>query len=189
MLTYDPLAGTHIARACREAVAMAITQNQPVEFDFNGVSILAEPSSDPVDLEDQFNAKMEARVQAYRESTDGIAEAQKRVSEVERKQQSINSALSALKDIVNDHDKLMLWLKSFAENADDIGVRFDKAKLADEFISAGFCENEHVGQKPDWFSTRPRMAHYIVGQAINCLRHGMGPHPVTASFVEKYFQI
>lgn len=188
-VTYDPHAGTHIASACKEAVAIAMQERQNVQFSFNGIELLATPDSVPAKLEAEFTAKLEAAAKAYRESPKGIAEAQKRTAEIARKQRSVNTALAVLKHIVADHDKLMLWLKSFTEDADDIGVQFTKSLLAEELEAAGYTENEHVGQKPEWFCTRERMAHYIVGQAINCLRRGMGPHPVTRGFVEKYFKM
>lgn len=188
-VTYDPHAGSHIANACQEAVAMAIRGKQKVKFSFNGVELIATPDSDPAKLEVEFIEKLEADSKTHRESPKGIAEAEGRTAEILRKQRSVNTSLAVLKDIVGDHDKLMLWLKSFTEDADDIGVQFTKARLADELEAAGYAENEHVGQKPEWFCTRKRMTHYIVGQAINCLRIGMPPHPVTASFVEKYFKI
>ena len=188
-VTYDPHAGTRIATACKEAVAMAMNGRQNVQFSFNGVELLATPDSVPAKLEAEFTAKMEADAKAYRESPKGIEDAKKRTAEILRKQRSVNTSLAVLKDIVADHDKLMLWLKSFTEDADDIGVQFTKSRLADELEAAGYDENEHVGQKPEWFCTRERMAHYIVGQAITCLRRGMGPHPVTLGFVDKYFKL
>lgn len=187
-VTYYPHAGTHIATACKEAVAMAMN-GQDVQFSFNGVELLATPDSVPAKLEAEFSAKLEADAKAYRESPKGIADAKKRTAEILRKQRSVNTSLAVLKDIVADHDKLMLWLKSFTEDADDIGVQFTKSRLADELEAAGYAENEHVGQKPEWFCTRKRMAHYIVGQAITCLRRGMGPHPVTGGFVDEYFKL
>ena len=71
----------------------------------------------------------------------------------------------------------------------EMSETFSKDRLAAQLEAAGYAENEHVGEKPEWFNTRPRMAHYIVGQALNCLRIGMGPHPITGSFVDKYFAL
>jgi hypothetical protein len=186
---YEPPGGTHIATACKEAVAMAMNGRQNVQFTFNGVELLATPDSVAAKMEAEFITKLEADAKAYRESARGIAEAKRRADEVKQKQRRLTAALSDLPRLIGNQDHLMQWLKSFTEDADDIGVQFTKSRLADELEAAGYAENEHVGQKPEWFCTRERMAHYIVGQTINCLRRGMGPHPVTCGFVEKYFNI
>lgn len=137
----------------------------------------------------QWDERNEASRRRYRDSPQGKAEADRRVKEILRKQRSINDSRDTLAFIADDQDKLMFWLKSFAYDADDIGVQFSKDRLAEQLEAAGYAENEHVGEKPEWFNTRPRMAHYIVGQAINCLRIGMCPHPITGSFVDKYFTL
>jgi hypothetical protein len=188
-LEYSPSAGTHIGYACKEAVAMAMNQQAKVKFSFNGIELEATPESSPPALESAWSAKQEQASKEYRESPKGIAAAKKRTEEIIRKQRSLNTSLEVLSDIIADHDKLMIWLKGVAEDADDIGVQFSKDRLAAQLEAAGFVENEHVGEKPEWFNSRPRMAHYIVGQALNCLRRGMGPHPVTGSFVDRYFAL
>ena len=168
---------------------MAMNQKAKVKFSFNGIELEATPESSPPALENEWSAKQEQAAKEYRESPKGIAAAKKRTEEIIRKQRSLNTSLDALSDIIADHDKLMIWLKGVAEDADDIGVQFSKDRLAAQLEAAGFVENEHVGEKPGWFNSRPRMAHYIVGQALNCLRRGMGPHPVTGSFVDRYFTL
>lgn len=188
-LEYSPSAGTHIGFACKEAVAMAMNQKAEVKFSFNGIALEATPESSPPALESEWSAKQEQAAKDYRESPQGIAAAKKRTADIIRKQRSLNTSLEVLADIIADNDKLMIWLKGVAEDADDIGVTLPKERMIEQLEAAGFVENEHVGEKPEWFNSRPRMAHYIVGQALNCLRRGMGPHPVTGSFVERYFAL
>jgi len=188
-LEYSPSAGTHIGLACKEAVAMAINENAKVKFSFNGVELLARPQHSPADLQAEWDAISNQRAEDYRNSPQGKAAAKRRTEEILRKQRSLNTSLDVLADIIGDHDKLMIWLKGVAEDADDIAVTLPKERMIEQLEAAGFVENEHVGEKPEWFNSRPRMAHYIVGQALNCLRRGMGPHPVTGSFVERYFAL
>lgn len=188
-LEYSPSAGTHIGLACKEAVAMAVNENAKVKFSFNGVELLARPQHSPADLQAEWDAISNQRAEDYRNSPKGRAAAKKRTEEILRKQRSMNTSLAVPPDAIADHDKLMILLKGVAEDADDIGVQFSKDRLAAQLEAAGFVENEHVGEKPEWFNSRPRMARYIVGQALNCLRRGMGPHPATGSFVERYFAL
>lgn len=168
---------------------MAMNQKAKVKFSFNGIALEATPESSPPALEREWSAKKEQAAKDYRESPQGIAAAKKRTADIIRKQRSLNTSLDVLADIIADHDKLMIWLKGVAEDADDIAVTLPKKRMIEQLEAAGFVENEHVGEKPEWFNSRPRMAHYIVGQALNCLRRGMGPHPVTGSFVERYFAL
>lgn len=188
-LEYSPLAGTSIRKACDEAVAMAKAHGSNVEFDFNSSKVIAAPHSKPERLQEGWQRSMERQAEAYRNSPQGKAAAEKRTADIIRKQRSLNTSLDVLADIIADHDKLMIWLKGVAEDADDIAVTLPKERMIEQLEAAGFVENEHVGEKPEWFNSRTRMAHYIVGQALNCLRRGMGPHPVTGSFVERYFAL
>lgn len=168
---------------------MAMNQKAKVKFSFNGIELEATPESSPPALESEWSAKQEQAAKDYRESPRGIAAAKKRTADIIRKQRSLNTSLDVLADIIADHDKLMIWLKGVAEDADDIAVTLPKERMIEQLEASGFVENEHVGEKPEWFNIRPRMAHYIVGQALNCLRIGMGPHPITVSFVDKYFAL
>jgi hypothetical protein len=188
-LKYSPCAGSHIEQACKEAVAMAMNCVATVKFSFNGILMEATPNCVPIDLANEWSTKQEQAAKAYRESPEGIASAEKRKQDVMQKQASVNLAIQKLPSVIHNHGALMEWLKFFSYVADDIGVTYSKGELADQLEAGGYVENEHVGKKPEWFNTRPRLARYIVGQAITCLRGGMGPHPITADFVDKYFNL
>lgn len=188
-LIYTPRPGTSIAVACQTAISRAKLTHENAQFTFNGIKLIATPNSIPKKLEAEFMAKLKARADAYQKSPEGIAAKKKRAAEIIQKQHSIDKALTSLKSVIGDPDKLMHWIKSFADNSDDIDVKFSKSMLADELEAAGYINNEHVGQKPKWFSTRERMSRYIIGQAISCLRSGLPPHPITASLVKDYFDI
>jgi hypothetical protein len=121
-IQYDPLAGTHIQEACKESVAAAINEKQNVQFSFNGVDLTATPKSTPKQLEAEFDDKMNESFEA----------AKARTAEILRKQRSVNTLLDVLKDVIGDLDKLMLWLKYFTEDADDVGAQFTKSRLTNE---------------------------------------------------------
>ena len=187
-MTYEPSAGTEISHACREAVNMAKRSGATVRFKFNDVELTATPNIKPDAVVAKWRRESNRLSEEYRNSPKGRAAAAARTAEIARLKTQSETLLMALSSILlsGSTDELMDWLKSFALVADDVSVKLDTAALAAKFEAAGFKENESVGQKPEWFNTRPRMAGYIVGQVINCLKRGMPPHPVTASFVEKY---
>lgn len=187
-MTYEPSAGTRIEHACTEAVTMAKRSGATVRFKFNDVELAATPDREPDDLVADWRHESDRLSEEYRNSPEGRAEAARRESEITTLKAQADELLGKLDSLLaeNSQDEIMGWMKSFAPISDDVSVKFDTAELAAKFEAAGFKENEGVGQEPEWFNTRPRMAGYIVGQVINCLKRGMPPHPVTVSFVEKY---
>ncbi len=190
-LTFEPSPGTHISHACKEAVAMAINKNSDVEFDFNGIKVTATPQSSPASLEADWDAKMAAEAKAYRESERYTAEQQRRAEEVKTNQQTVDRFMEEIELVLAtcSRDSLMEWLKPFVGASDDVEVKFDHKKLADLLEHFGYLENAHVGTPPEAFTTRKLIGEYILGQVVNCLRSGMPPHPITNSFIEKYFKL
>jgi len=187
-MTYEPSAGTRIEHACNEAVKMAKRSGATVRFKFNDVELTATPELAPDAVVAEWQRESNRLAEAYRNSPAGRAEASRRHAQIGTLKIQAANLLDKLDSLLasNSKDEIVGWLKSFAPISDDVSVKFDTAALAAKFEAAGFKENEGVGQAPEWFNTRDRMAGYIVGQAINCLKRGMPPHPVTVSFVEKY---
>jgi hypothetical protein len=187
-MNYEPMCGDNIAHTVRHTARLSKTSGCRVRFSFNGVTLQATPKKSPVTLLWEWERINGQHAEKYRLSKKGQDAHAIRTAETARLKTQSETLLMALSSILlsGSTDELMGWLKSFALVADDVSVKLDTATLAAKFEAAGFKENEGVGQKPEWFNTRPRMASYIVGQVINCLKRGMPPHPVTVSFVEKY---
>lgn len=189
-LIYEPLGGERIEHACHEATRLAKEHRRLCRFSFNDVTLMAAPKKSAYTLEWEWTWTLERERSAYRNSKKGQEAERQRVAEVSAMQ--IQSDF-LIKDLPNacqgGLDKVMLWLSAFAEVADRIGVTFDTDWIIALLESAGFRENAHVGRHPSAFNNRKMMGHYIVGQAINCMRQGMPPHPMTLTFVEKYFKL
>lgn len=187
--TYNPDCGTHIDMACAEAVRLAVRQHCTVRLVFNGIELEANPASRASALAESYHSEMDRRAELHRQSPEGIAAVARRAGEVVRKQAECDSLLSELPRILQSNvlDDLMRWLKSFAAVADDVDVKFNKPNLVRLLGDAGFRRNELCGNPPHWFKTKNRMGRYIVGQVIDCLLRDLPPHPVTMSFVDKYF--
>ena len=187
-MTYEPSAGTRIEHACTEAVNMAKRSGATVRFKFNDVELTATPDLQPDAVVAEWQRESNRLSEDYRNSPACRAEASRRHAQIGTLKTQAANLLDKLDSLLsaNSQDEIMDWLKSFAPISDDVSVKFDTSALAAKFEAVGFKENEGVGQEPEWFNTRDRMAGYIVGQVINCLKRGMPPHPVTVSFVEKY---
>jgi hypothetical protein len=188
-LKYEPLGGETIQFACAIAVEKAVKENVYVEFEFNGHNISVNPQSDPKQLASDYMADCQRKHEDYKASPKGILEKQLRDAEVKKNQQNIDSLIAEIADSALTMDDLMQWLKQFSISADFIGVNVPLKYAILGLEKHGFKSNDHVGQSPEWFSTRERMGQYIAGQAISCMENKMPPHPMTQSFVEKYFKL
>lgn len=65
-LNYDPSAGMSIDTACSEAIELAREGEQPVRFDFNGISIIAREDSNPETLIKQYHTDSEKGMKSIR---------------------------------------------------------------------------------------------------------------------------
>lgn len=196
--SYDPSPGTTIEHACKKAVEIAQQSGQSVTFDFKGIAVTAEADSDPQALQDEWTKTMQAQAEAWRNSPEGQQAADESKRLESNPQSKAIRLLAELPALLFDRGNLwkeeslnaiMVWLKEFSLAADHVGVKVDYPALIATLEKAGFRENEYVGQPPGWFCDKLRMSRYIMGQALNCMRMGMPPHPVTCSFVEKYFNL
>lgn len=190
-LVFNPLCGTHIDSACQEAVALAISKNREVAFKFNDVELSATKWSNPETIAKAYDAITERRRAEYWASPEGIASAKARKEAVEGKQRAVDGLLRELPTVLKTGklDKAMKWLQSFQPPSDDVDVKFNHTGIVSTFMMFGYAENENVGHPSEWFNTRERMGRYVIGQAINCLKHGMPPHGRTLHFCKEYFKL
>lgn len=197
---YKPMCGTHVESACNESLMLAERLNKPVRFEFNGVKLRVNKRLSKSHILRQWEEMIASRGRRYCASKAGREAANKRAAEIIQKQDAINAAVRTLPGLVegNNLDHLIGWLKSFAYHADDVAVNFNVAAglqggglewICLLFESKGYRNNDGVGQSPDWFNTRERLGRYIIGQAINCMRRGMPPHPITDKFCDQYFEL
>ncbi len=192
MKTYEPLAGTHITGACAQAVALAVESDEPVRFKFNDIMLQAIPTDDPKVIVDRWHAIHAEQQEAYRNSPAGRETKRLRDAEVVRKQTELNAAVEALPKILrtdNHLNALVGWIKALIDPSDDVETKWNPNSVADLLEAAGYINNDNVGHEPEWFNTRERAGRYLVGQAINCMRKGMGPHPITLKFADEYFAL
>lgn len=189
-MKYKTFIGESIKHACSNATLMAIKNQCDVEFEFNGVKLIATKDTPSHWLESEFDRILKENREKYLQSDEYKALQQKQMEELEQCQNIMDtSIMPVFADIVEcgNLDYIMSWLKQFTINADFIGVTYDKKFIADFLELNGFKENEHVGQPKEFFNTKNNMAHYIIGQVINCLRKDMPPHPITLKFIDDYF--
>lgn len=186
-LTIQPAPGTDIRDAYAQALAVAVTRDRPVSFDFNGEHCTARPGDDAQDLADRWLAKAEADATAYRASPKGMA-AEARAEAERARGQALVDRLAANLPVVlarGDDRGLLAWLAAFTDAADHRGVRCDFAAILARLGRAGYQANMHVGESPDSFGDLRKLAEYIVGQTMNFMAKGFSPHPMTAAWARR----
>lgn len=110
-LKLEFLAGEDINHACREAIRIANTLCVTVDFDFNGVKVMAKPGACPQELADEWSSVLKSSLQSqwspYMRAGEKEAAAMKAAA----------TALSAAKDggwlpieKASDSDKRRCWV-------------------------------------------------------------------------------
>lgn len=178
MIRHEVLPGDHIAHACGEAVAMATGRGEAVAFEFNGVLVTVQPGEPAADAAARWQAEVDRRQEAYRASPEGRAAAAEAAEESKRHQAETDALVARLPAAVGDLGKLVRWCVALSRPADHVGVRVDHDAIADVIEAEGYARNAHVGRPPGVFADRRVAGEYLVGQAVDCMRKGMPPHPV-----------
>ena len=188
-LELDVMAGTDIKTACKEAVAKAKKHHIPVHFDFNGQKMIAGPLDSPSALAMQYHEQCQRAAEAYQNSDAGKERKRQDELRVKKQQAAIDMLVAALPGIVGNETALMEWCKQYAEAGDLIGVDCRAGEVRPILLTK-WADGAHVGEAPDWIKdSQKRMAEYIVGQVIDMLGRGMSAHPMTITFVERYWDL
>lgn len=207
-ITYEPLAGTHLDRAIREAHSLLkpSAKGQRAQVNFNGVNLLIGINDTPERIARLYDNICTHRSQRYRESEAGKAFAREQSERLTKMQDSLTTCIKMLPGLLNLKDEglpngrtslVMGWLNGFIECSDHIELDWDKAadcKGGKEWVailleSAGFREGELCGLPKDEYEKPETLGRWVIGQVINCLRTGMPPHPIGRKFIQEYFNL
>ena len=89
---YESMPGDHIQSACANATAMARQNSCNVEFDFNEITLIATPETDPAALAQSYSDECDRRHRAYVASPEYKA----RQEEAERKERERKAKVEAV---------------------------------------------------------------------------------------------
>jgi hypothetical protein len=186
-IEYEPLAGSHIDYAIQHAVGFAKHHHARVRMRFNDVTLVATPKTSRDSLRWTFDKTQGESAQHWRTTPRGLASARRRKRELAANQRIVDDLIGELPaSLASGLDDTVAWLSRFARVADDCGLRYSKPEIAQALRAAGYTNNQHVGRPQEDFDSSLVTGQWIVGQAINCLEHGMPPHPITRKFAAKY---
>lgn len=183
---HEPLGGTHINQAAKQAVELA-----PVTLKFNDILIDVNHNSTESEVVKAFNFELDRLSKEYEQSPAGIEAKQKRQVEIKRKQSDVIAHTNNLPVIIKSSNRrdLMDWLIAFTDVADDVDVNIDHGRLYKIFKKSGYVENDFVGVHESLFNEPYRMERYVVGQVMNCLKRNMPPHPITVKFCKQCLEM
>ena len=187
--TLETLPGDYLPHVIERALARAGDAGGAVRFTFNGATVEVTGDQTSEEVRAAIETQWEAEAAAYRASPAGIkaaAAAEARLAHYQRE----HDALTAMPIVSLGEAALVKWVGRYADAADHIGVRGRNTfAVAEALEAAGYARNDACGLPEAEYEQPSVMARYIIGQAIDCLRRGMGPHPVTQKFVDEYRRI
>jgi hypothetical protein len=186
-ITYEPHLGQDISDACRKAIALANKNGSPVAFRFNDVDMVVSPGEGARTACDRWRAESERQAEAWRNSPKGKrAAAESEARRLEAQRETDRLIADGPRVVTDGLAAVVRWCAKLSMSADHNGINWEPRRAATMLIAAGYRENAHVGQPPEAFrDNRQMMGEYIIGQAINCLKRGMPPHPMTEHFAKE----
>jgi len=187
MLTYEGFPGEHISTACEEAKEIAKKNRKPIRFDFNGVKIVATGKKSISSMLWEFDLVLGQHSQTYRRSRKYQEYKKKRDREVRQSQFMVDSLTNGLPGLIEEGlVGVVYFCAALSKYADNVDVKTDFNRIVSVLEGAGYINNEHTGRPESDFSNAETMGRYIVGQAINCMKKGLPPHPITTEFEKTY---
>lgn len=189
-IEYKPLAGSHIDYAIQHAVGFAKHHRARVRMRFNDITLVATPKTSRHTLRWTFDKLQGESAQHWRTTPRGLASTRRRKAQLACDQQAVDHLIDTLPaSIASGLDDTVSWVSRFSQVADDSGLVYSKHEIAKALRDARYIGNQHVGLPEEDFASSRVTGEWIVGQAINCLEHGMPPHPMTQEFAAKYQEI
>lgn len=180
-VTYEPSIGETIYETIDAAIELADEKSCMVEFTFNGIKVLVDPR---VSMRSPHwhvvfrDAQREAQ-EAYTNSLEGKAAADKRSKELRTNQAACNVIIYKLMTVGvpvgKQLDDLMVELIPLTDYS---GVVYDKKALASMLVSYGYVRGEYDGYTVKW--TADKKQRWVYGQIIDGLESGHGIHPILA---------
>jgi hypothetical protein len=116
MKTFEPLGGTSISSAIKEALEIAAS-GEPCTFDFNGTAVIVNAGDDPTALEKQWYADFDANQKAYLASPEYAEVQAKRKADAEQERRNFAAQVESLRTLNEKElrDLKLLWPHTLEE--------------------------------------------------------------------------
>lgn len=178
---YHPVAGSHIDDVCMEATALAIKLNRQVTFDFNGATVLVEPTDSWPAVLKRLQSILYENQKAYEASSEYTEILAERNVRLRAAQKETDDLIRVLPNCLDREIDLIKWVGKFVVVTDHIGVKVDREYVHKLLESRGYAKNAHLNQPKDYYQIPGNFAGYIIGQFMDY------PHPnVISRFCNDY---
>lgn len=179
----DGYPGAHISNVAAEAQQLAVTNNVPVRFEFNGVPIEVVAGEDAQAVVKRYQDETERSATEWRASDAGKQDAAKEAMHQAENQAKADEMLAELTAALASIDGTVAWVGEFSLISDQ-GAVYSKVDVIRQLEAAGYARNAFVGD-PAVKTERNAFAQWVIGQVLDGLYHG-GIHPIASKFAADY---
>ena len=163
---YEPHPGQSIEQAANALQARAIANNTEVTMAFNGIELSMGPDTSTQDVVAMYWQLTNERAEAYRNSPEGKAAAEKQKANIAAQQQKIDNAMARLSELdFADQGAIMDWLSAIRNASDYKSVATPVQEIVGVFRDHGYFPGVNCGTDFDG-DDRNNFARYIIGQAL-----------------------
>ena len=171
--------GSSIDDSIAEGIAFCKAEGlAEADFNFNDQRIVVRPTDTVQGVMTEWRAESARRHEAWKMSPAGIKYYKQRDNALRVDTKIVHDGIARLNDsILASPIQTCRWLASWALQADNVNINFDRKGLAQRLSAAGYVANAFVGQA-EKLNQPENMSRYIVGQAVSMMARGMPPHPM-----------
>lgn len=182
------IAGTHIDSAAQQLCQAAVEHGEATGK-FNDIELHAVSGYAPGAVVSYFLEESARRSQAYRNSPEGKADAEKSdkaLASLQARHDQLMAHLPSLDWM--DKDAVLAWLCEMQPCTDRVGVIVRRKTIIEAFEKHGFKANENTGA--DYKNgDRTNMFRYLVGQCLAGLKEGPAIHPIIHKFAAEWHEL
>jgi hypothetical protein len=176
--------GEDIRSAAERASLMAKQLSRPVAFDYNDISVTAQPEDTTAMVQGKYAAAYKDWLEAHRQTPEAAAERAISQRDIAEKQENIDRLVKELPGVSGDR-AMVNWVQRFAQLADNHGLKYDSQAVAKMMIEKGY-QPVSKGLDPVTQADAHAYAQWGVGRAVADLQAGALIRPVVERFAREY---
>lgn len=176
--------GEFLDTVCENMVKEAKRVNDFVFCDFNGIQVIATPTSNSYDLMKEYKRKMERLNEAYQNSPEGLAAKKRSEDEVARMQEELNQLVPRLFNAGSIEETLAI-LKEIQPLTDRVGVKKPIGEIVKVFKDQGYVAGMNTNENFK-IDDKENFAGYIIGQCLSMLENVGAIHSCVIRFINEW---
>lgn len=179
---YEPHPGQSIEQAANALQVRAQSEGREVTMAFNGIELAMGPDTDPKDVVADYWAKTHKQAEAYRNSAEGKATAEKTAQHLALMQKTMADGMARLPQLdFTDLHAVIEWLAFVQDASHHTGVQTPRQEIIETFAAHGFLPSVNCGEDYNE-DDRENVARYLIGQALAGLQSVGAIHHIFHDF-------